>query len=179
MLPERSVLDACCTLNLYATGEMAAILEALPHSFVIGTRCRAESQWVKTETPGEREKVDLVPLLEAELLEEQSLEGSRETALFVELSSYMEDGEAEAAALAIIRGYLLATDERKVCRVLASKYPALRIQSTAELLHEWQIRCRLPDKACSDILKRVTLRATFSPPRSDKHRDWWLKHTES
>jgi len=178
MMPEPSILDACCTLNLYAAGEMSAILEQLPYRFVIGTRCRAEAQWLKTETPGEREKVDLAPLIQAGLLEEQSLDGSREMALFVDLSSHMEGGEAEAAALAINRGYLLATDERKVRRILASKHPALGILSTVDLLREWQVRSSLSDKACGEALRRVSFRATFVPPRADRHRDWWLKLTQ-
>ncbi|HET6381965.1 MAG TPA: hypothetical protein VFJ58_01130 [Armatimonadota bacterium] len=178
-MSERSVLDACCVQNLYATGAMPGILGALPYAFVIGTRCRGEAPWLKMEKPGEREAVDLAPLLHAGLLEEQSLDGSLEMALFVELSRQMEDGEAEAAALAINRGYCLATDERKVRRILASSHRAPQIRTTSELLHEWQIRSGLSDEVCGAALKRVTFRASFSPPHSDKHRDWWLKLTQT
>ena len=79
------------------------------------------------EKPGEREEVDLSPLFEDGLLEEESLHGLRETALFVELSSSMDEGEAEAAALSISRGYSLVTDDRKVRRTMAEKYHSLEV----------------------------------------------------
>ena len=173
-MPESIALDACCVLNLYATGHMAQILQVLQYNAVIGSRALAEAQYLKTADPVERQPVDLAPLIAAGQLLVGHLEGHEETALFVALAAHMEDGEAEAAALAIHRGWALATDERKVRRVLSGVRPDLVIVGTSDLLHEWQARSAVPDAEMSGVLRRVTERASFVPARSDPLREWWI-----
>ena len=179
MILERMILDACCSLNLYATGEMKSILELLPYRYVIGVRAHIESQWLQTDQPGERETVDLSLLFDSGLLEEQSMESPREMELFVALGAWMEEGEAEAAALVINRGFTLATDDRKARRVLADQYPTLRLLGTVDLLFDWQARARLSTQECREALQKVSIRASFVPPRADPRREWWLSLIES
>lgn len=167
------ILDACCVLTLYATGSFAHILQLLPPAFHVGQRARGEAQWIRDDGPNERQTVDLAPALESGDLVMDTLD-VRAALLFTSLAAFMEDGEAEAASLAIERGYALATDERKVHRILGEMHPCIPIYSTPGLLREWQMNSSIPDSEMSELLRRVAYGATFQPRRSDPLRRWWL-----
>jgi hypothetical protein len=172
-MDELITLDACCVLNLAATGCFEGILRGLPSHFYVGQRARREAQWLRVLDADQRDLVDLEPLLEMSLLEELQLWDPQERALFIELSVTLEDGEAEAAALAIVRGYALATDDRKARRVVAERSAGLRLYSTLEIIREWQICCAVSDASVATALRRVADRATYQPRRTDPLWDWW------
>src|SRR5439155_451800 len=113
VMPDPCILDACCALNLSATGRIDEILRDLPYRFHIGRRARGEALWLSVPGSAERETVDLQPLLDADLLTEEEPSTDDEETSYAALAASLAGGEAEAAALAIRRGYILATDERK------------------------------------------------------------------
>ena len=166
------VLDACCTLNLAATGRAEEIFRELPHRFVVGRRARREAQWLAIPDSKEREPVDLEPLIQRGVLVEESLD-EQEEGLFVGFGARLADGEAEAAALAVSRGYVLATDDRKARRVVTERHPTARLTSTLELLKDWQVTARPSDGEVADLLQRISERATYRPRRADPLYGWW------
>jgi hypothetical protein len=168
------ILDACCALNLSATGRIDGILRQLPYRFSIGCRARSEALWLAIPASEEREPVDLQPLNERGLLTDETLRGPVEETLFVQLSARLQDGEAEAAALAINRGYILATDDRKARRVVSEIHPRLRLSNTLQLVWEWQQAAGPSDAHVADALRRIAARATYRPRRSDPLFDWWM-----
>jgi hypothetical protein len=167
------ILDACCTLNLAATGRIEEILRRLPYQFCIGRRSRGEALWLKIPDTEEREPVNLQPLIDQALLSEEWLKTSEEEALFVAFGASLADGEAEAAALAVRRGYLLATDDRKARRTVTERHPTARLTSTLELLKEWQALARPLDAELRHALLRISERATYRPRQSDPLWTWW------
>jgi predicted nucleic acid-binding protein len=169
------ILDACCTLNLAATGRMAEIVEQLPYLFCIGRRALGEALWLRIPGEEERERVDLQPLVQLRLLAVHNLQGPAEEALFVRFSGQIADAEAEAAALAILRGYVLATDDRKARRVATADSPLLRLTSTLELIQEWQDAAAIPAENVADILHRVADRARYRPRRNHPLWEWWSR----
>lgn len=172
-MAETVILDACCTLNLVATGCAREILRQLPHRFCLGPRGRGEALYLAVPDAEEREAIDLQPFFDAGLLTQEALAGSAEEALFVEFGASVADGEAEAAALAVNRGYILATDDRKARRIVVERYASLRLTSTLELLREWQQTAEPPDAVLRDALKLISTRATYRPRRSHPLWDWW------
>jgi hypothetical protein len=79
----------------------------LPYRWHVGHRARAEAQWLWAPDGEARDQVDLDPLMQLGLLDELELELAQQKALFVEFSATLADGEAEAAALAVTRGFVL------------------------------------------------------------------------
>src|SRR5687767_537120 len=124
-MDETVILDACCNLCLSATGRADEILRELPYSVVTGTRARRESLHLEVPGSDEREVVDLQPLLDGGVLRELQLVDEAELGLFVQFAARLNDGEAEAAALAVQHGYLFATDDRKARRVVSEAYPSI------------------------------------------------------
>lgn len=173
-MPEPVILDACCTLNLSATGRVEQILRELPFRFRIGSKARNEAQWLVIPGSEEREIVELQPLVEAGLLEEECLSGPEEEALYVAFSARIDEGEAEAAALAVSRGCVLAADDRKARSILTARPGDLRLTGTPELLHRWQQEAGPPPSEMADALRRIAERATYRPPRTDLLWHWWV-----
>jgi hypothetical protein len=167
------ILDACCVLNLAATGHFEEILGGLPWRWHVGHRARAEAHWLWAPDGEARDQVDLDPLMRLGLLDELELELAQEEALFVEFSATLADGEAEAAALAVMRVFALDTDDRKARRVVGERSPGLQLYTTLEIIRAWQICCAVTDADIAASLCRVSDRATYRPRRTDPLWDWW------
>jgi hypothetical protein len=172
-MAETVILDACCTLNLVATGRTGEILSQLPHRFCLGPRGRGEALYLAVPEAEEREAIDLQPFFDAGLLTEEAIVGPAEEALFVEFGAHVADGEAEAAALAVNRGYILATDDRKARRIVMERHASVRLTGTLELLREWQQAEGPPDTILRDALKLISTRATYRPRPSHPLWGWW------
>jgi predicted nucleic acid-binding protein len=168
------ILDACCVLNLCASERFPEILDQMPYRFCLGRRAREEAQWIWSPDRQERQAVDISLLLEAALIEEQHLRDEKEQALFVSLARGLADGEAEAAALAICRGFILATDDLKARRLLGEEYSSLPLITTLELLRQWQSHGAVPRPTMAGILRSIQSRASYIPRRADPLWDWWV-----
>lgn len=186
------LLDACCLINLFASGHGEEILRALPYRWAIA-RYVVEEEILEIEVErldegdeppnSNRTRLPLRPLL-AELLEKGLLEeldvSSEEEAELVRFAAELDDGEAHTCALAIVRHGRVATDDRKAIRVLRSAWksrghegePVLR---TSELLFSWADADRIARPNLVQIVRTIARRATFFPPRSDPHFERWME----
>ncbi len=171
------MLDACCILNLAASGQFDRILKVENWTFVVGERAANEAQWIRQEGSDERLQVDLGSLIESGLLKPKRLESDDELALFIQLSSnrLMNDGEAEAVSIAVNRGCAVATDDRKARRIIVDWLPDVMLLSTASMLHQWQQHGGIGDTEMGATLRRIEYCASFIPRRIDPHYDWWTQ----
>ena len=182
-------LDACCLVNLFATGRAEEILEALPHQFAVA-RYVVEEEILEIGVEegnevaaSEEGRVSLHPLL-AELvgkgiLEKLDVDSPEEEAALVRFAAELDDGEAHTCALAIVRGARVATDDRKAIRVFRSAWrsegrqgePVLR---TSELLFSWARGHGLGEPEIGRIVRAIARRASFLPPRNDPLFERWM-----
>jgi hypothetical protein len=179
-LPEAGLLllDACCLLNLCATGRTQEIVACLPY------RC-ATSRFVATreilslvlggegDEPPQREVISPNWLESIENLGILDLQSDEEISQFVRFAMELDDGEASVCALALTRGGGVATDDRKALRILAHAAPSVPTLQTPELLHEWAQRLKVPENEISAALHRVQRRGRFYPRRDAPKFDWW------
>jgi len=182
-------LDACCLINLFATGRAEEILAALPHRFAVARYVVEEEileigvEEADEVAASEDERESLHPLL-AELvgkgtLEKHDVASPEEEAELVRFAAELDDGEAHTCALALVRGARVATDDRKAIRVFGSAWkrqgregdPVLR---TSELLFAWARGHGLGDPEIGPIVRAIARRASFFPPRDDPHFDRWM-----
>lgn len=171
------LLDACCAINLYATGRIEEILSGLPYRFAMAKQVQGEALSIRRGGDGDdahqREPVAWGPLVASGRLEVLALGSEAEVTAFVSLAAEMDDGEAATCALALHRGYGVATDDRKARRVLARLAPRMTVRSTLELLYRWcQVRGTDPAEV-RILLTNVRQRGNFLPPRGDPLRPWW------
>jgi predicted nucleic acid-binding protein len=170
-------LDACCAINLFATGRVQELVTELPHRFALVDVVKAESLYVRRGGLGDDAQdlvlVDWSPLVDAGQVVVLTLEGEAEENAFVELAANLDDGEAATCALAVSRGYAVATDDRRARSLLAARAPQLRVYSTLDIVRQWCDQRALGANEIAVLLQGLRERGRFLPPRHDPLRPWW------
>ena len=187
---DRVVLDACCLINLFATGRPREILAALPVRWSV-SRYVAEEEVLEIAREDEpaagtrdRGRVALHPLL-AELISQGIIElldvtSEEEQGQLVRFAAQLDDGEAHTCALAIVRGARVATDDRKAIRVLRAAWQPLDRGSqpelrTSEILFSWAQASSIDRAELVHVVGAIARRASFFPPRDDPGFDRWME----
>lgn len=179
--PPLLLLDACCAINLLATGRMESVLRALPYRFAVAEHVldtEVLHLGERDDETGENRmrSVTLKPLVEQKLLEVLRPTPGGEVETFVSLALELDDGEAVTAALSIHRGGQLATDDRKAIRVLGNVVPSLEVRRTSQLLRAWAEQGRVSGELLRQVLVDVEQKASFVPPRDDPEAEWWVRN---
>jgi hypothetical protein len=178
--PEGSLLllDACCIINLFATGYFEEILHRLPCEFA-ASRLIARNEVLRLSAAAGAQ-------LESQAIPPARLGGSKEIGIldlrdeeeiawFVRFAADLDDGEASVCALAVMRGGAVASDDRKVLGLLRRITPQVPTIQTPELLWEWARLSQVPDDLIGTVLRSVRDRARFVPRRSAPHFAWWAQ----
>src|SRR5687768_14975057 len=103
-----AVVDSCCVTNLYAAGDLLALLPPLGLRLHVPEKVLGEGLYVRQPDPTDATRlvpraVDLAPAVGAGLLHRCDLEGGEELNLFVQLATTLDDGEASCLAIAKVR----------------------------------------------------------------------------
>jgi len=187
-------LDACCLINLFATGRAGEILQALPQRFAVAHYV-AEEEVLEvgsnaTEEDDPEGRVALRPLIsdliENEVVTAFAVSSGEEQSELVRFAVDLDDGEAHTCALAITRSVQVATDDKKAIRVFQAAWKETAagaiardpIVRTSELLFAWAERDQVSEADLVEIVRAVTRHATFLPPKGDPHFDRWMKLLE-
>ena len=169
-------LDACCIINLYATGHIEDILHRLPFRFAV-SRLVAEREALSVRRAGgpggqrDQEPVSLSELESSGALNIMELNSPEEKAAFTRFAIELDDGEASVCALALHRDGGVATDDRRALRALAAA--GLSTLQTPELLFEWARLERIREDQVRKALRAIRDRASFIPRKSAPHFLWW------
>ena len=154
---------------------MGQILAAVDGPFAVVDVVAREAQFVLRGGTGEdareREPVDLQPLLDDGLLEVISTEVEEELLTFIDLSQEIGEGEAMTAALAIHRGCIVVTDDRKASRVLIAGAWSFASPSTSSVSGA-RIQT-LTQEVLRAALTDLPQRGNYDPPRAHPLREWW------
>lgn len=185
------LLDACCLINLFATGRAPEILEALPYGFAVARYVATEEVLEigtdrRAEEDAERNRESVNPLI-AELIEmgalaELDVSSADEERELVRFAARLDDGEAHTLALAVTRGARVATDDKKAIRVFqeavragsAPVKPEDVCLRTSELVFGWADVKGVAEAELARTVRAVAYRASFFPPRVDPHFDRWM-----
>jgi hypothetical protein len=177
------LLDACCLINLFASGRIEAVLGLLPYRFAT-SELVADREVLSIRgaprTSGEQERVALTPrdFERSGDLEILPVTSEREQAQFVRFATELDDGEASVCALAVVHGGGVATDDRKALRILGrvgAEVPALWTIQTPELLFEWARRSGAAAPEIRDALRAIADRGSFYPRAGVPRYDWWVR----
>jgi predicted nucleic acid-binding protein len=173
--PRPQILDACVLINLLASGEIEGILRAAARDSLICTAVAGESVYLRTDDPkAPLEPIDLHPLISSGLLAVCQVEGDDEAELYVDYSGALDDGEAMSLVIALLRGFVLATDERKARRLfMEATGDQARLVSTSELIRRWAETDGVEAEMLKAVLLKIEKRARYRPPLNDGNYDWW------
>lgn len=180
--PESLILDASCLLNIYATGRLRDIALAQPYRLGVADYVlEREALYVWHSSSGERREkrvpVDLTPLIEDSIIDVWRLQNEEEETTFVNLASMVDDGEAITAAIAVHRGFAVATDDRKARRILVKHAPNVLLVSTLELLRQWAEETSVAQSDLQTAMVAMRSGANYVPGERDPHYEWWQSIT--
>jgi predicted nucleic acid-binding protein len=174
------IIDACCLINLYATGTEDSIFRACG-GFWLPAQVQNEALRIRrfdedTPTRLVSQNIDLGDAIAAGLIQTCQLEGQDEVGGFVRFAMELDDGEASCLAIAMSRGWTVATDDRKARRMASEN--GIALTSTPELIQRWVDAASPSEATVADVLKKIELFAKFRPRRNDPLHGWWTGLTE-
>lgn len=164
------VVDANVLINLIHVARLEIYAEHLGFTFIIPDH-------VDAEIVDDAQRTMLDRCVARGLIQVERLEALDALALFAELSKIMETGEAACLALAITRGWLIASDERRrFRREAAARLGAAHVLTTVDLyLRALDARLLSVDEADQDkalleqhrfTMKFGSFRELWTPPSS-------------
>ncbi len=171
------IVDACCTINLYAAGNLTTLLPAIGAEWYVAEKVVTEMLYVRRPDPDDesklvKEPINLRPALDAGVLRSCTV-SEDELDLFVELAALMDDGEAMCLAVAQSRGWTLATDDRKARRIAGER--GVPVLTTAEIVKNWADATAAGDAAIAAIVQNIQRFARFVPHRTMPLHEWWVQ----
>lgn len=177
-----AVIDACCMINLVATGREVEIVRSLNIKLLDTEYTKDEPcvLWAPPDSDGHRERnrSSTDALRDAGLLFTHQLDSDSLLDAFVAIAEMIGDPDASCIALAGVSGIPLITDDRKECRIAKQFYPEIQILSTLDLIRRASEALSWDDHTLADVAKSLRYRGNFAPPKHDKHTPWYTKYLQ-
>ena len=173
------ILDACCVMNLYASGQMAEVIASIIELVAVTVYVKnIEALFIykqsSPDTLPAKVSVDLQPLIDQGLLQTVDLETDAEKISFINLTaSRMDDGEAMTGAIALHRHWAIATDDRQCRTVFRREAPQIQLISTAELVKHWVDTIKPEACVVCQVLKNIEAGANYLVGVKDPLYNWW------
>lgn len=174
------IIDACSLINLYASGRVVDVLQVFGGEFYVPKQVREEAMSIRRveEEDSNRlvpEPIDLDGIIHQGLLKECGIEGEDEAAAFLQFAIDLEDGEAACLAIAKVRGWSVATDDKKAIR-FATK-AGIAVITTPELIQRWVEAHQPTMDELRLALQNIELYARFRLGPSAPSYQWWKEYS--
>ena len=172
-----AVIDACCLIDLLASGQAESILRATGHAWHLPGSVQAEVQYVRQhdpDNPGSYRNVpvDLTPFVGSGVLTPCQPDDAQEQARYVHYATlFRSDGEAMCLALAECRGWTVATDDRRA--ILVARQAGLTVVSCPEMVKAWADATRPDATSLVQVLNDIQTLAQFRPNPKMSDFKWW------
>lgn len=173
-------LDSGVLVNLYASGHMDEILQALPYQCFIMDNLQQKTLllWPVEEgepgqIPQQRASVQFSPLIERGLLGVAAFDILRHCDAFVAFAVSLPDAQAKMLALALEKNAAIATDDKFIQHVVRSIAPEVAIQTTLHLLQQWETHQIIPSEVMRAVARKIRQQACFIPEVDEPCHEWW------
>jgi hypothetical protein len=134
------LLDACCVLNFCASDKLLAILQAIPVQVAVTQVVQERELNSLRRLEGEENEgaTQFEEAIAQGLLKVVDFRSEEEAETFVNYVFELgDDGESATCAIAIHRGWAIATDDKKAITFFQRQAPHLQILSTPEIIKHW------------------------------------------
>jgi predicted nucleic acid-binding protein len=172
------VIDACCMLNFCASGHFIKILKSIPAQVVV-TEVVREKELITLQRLKDTENAGAIQFEQAigqGLILVVDFESELEEETFVNYASQLgDDGESATFAIAINRGWAIATDDKKATSFFQKEAPHLRILSTLEIIKYWSEEANLTPTERSTVLTAIKTEGRYRPHKNHSLISWWEK----
>jgi hypothetical protein len=178
------ILDACCAINLYATKQMSAILEALPVRCTVANYVYEEEilemySGLEDKVTQTKELIRLHPFVENKLLTIASLHSEKENIEYANFAyDGLDNGEAMTGAIAKHRNWCIGTDDNNAISFFKRETPQLQIVTTMELVKTWVERASPSSDMIISSIKNIRQRARYKPGPKHPLYEWWRSYCD-
>lgn len=162
------LIDTCCLLNLCASGELLNILQVISISAQATIVEEVKRELLEIENIEQFEDA-----IKQGLLSIVDFESDAERTAFVNYTVDIDDGEAAIGAIAINRGWAIATDDKKATKFLSQQSPSLQIISTPEIIKYWCETASIEPLKLSNVVNDIRIKAKYSPHKNNPLKSWW------
>lgn len=173
-----ALIDTCCIINLCAIQRSPSELFAeFPFDWKIAKTVAQEEVSIRPHASAarhERQKIDLRPCFNSGVFDLCAADSPEETALYVQLATEIDDGEAMSLAIASSRGWSLATDDVPA-RAAAAKLK-VKTYCTPQLLRMWVEANKVSVVEVAAVIERIEQLARYVPRKTLPEARWWEKH---
>jgi hypothetical protein len=183
-MPRTVAIDACCMLNLLATGRELELVRACDIALIISAQAHGEALFLHTPPDADgarsRQPASTEPLRASGRLQIRSLDTEPLIAAFVACAAQLRDEDASCVALAGVLGLPLMTDDGKQ-RLIAraqfprAQFPRIALVSTLAVLDEAVRALALPTHELLGLIADLRWRGNFAPPRKDPLSPWYAE----
>lgn len=173
------VIDCCSLLNLYTGWSGLTELRDLHRTWHICEAVLGETEYTREYGP---DGIPVMIPLDINVLTGNGFLLPARPQTEVEIEDYVsfaieiDDGEAQALAIAKNRGYVLLTDDHKAARVASRPEVAVRTTSTASILRDWAQLDRRNEARLGEVIARITVLARFGPRMDSPDYAWWRRY---
>jgi hypothetical protein len=170
------VLDACCVLNFCASGQLLDILPAISAEVVVTTvvQERELKTLQRLQDEDNEGAIQFEIAITQGLLTVVDFESEEEAESFVNYAAILgDDGESATCAIAIHRGWAIATDDKKAIAFVQQRASYLQILSTPEIIKHWSEEANIDSSTLGAVLNAIRSKGRYLPPRSHPLRSWW------
>ena len=171
------VLDACCILNFCASGKFLEILKSLPAEVVVTTVVQ-ERELKTLQRLQDEENEGIIQFEKAiaqSLLTVVDFESEDEAESFVNYAAILkDDGESATCAIAIHRGWAIATDDKPAISFFQQTAPYLQVLSTLDIIKHWSEETNTDALTLRNILNAIKIKGRYIPRKNDPLRNWWI-----
>jgi hypothetical protein len=175
--PTSFVIDACSSLNLFATDRPVDLAKAANIAFLVLPEVEAEAKYLfgSPDEKGVRpqESIDWPSLLASGVAVTHPFPDEALPAL-ITFASQLTDVDAKCVALAIHRGVGLLSDDGKVRKVFQGASRAA-CRSTVSVIRAAATSRSLDKPAVRNLFERIRMRACFEPSKRDPDYAWYLE----
>jgi len=173
----RVIFDACCLINVYASGFFQSILGSFKIQSCLVEQVNEESLFIRKPTGSsskyEYEPIELDSYIQNDQLKLVKLETEIEMALFVRLAERLDDGEAATIALAIERKMDVVTDDKKAIQTLKEEASSVEILTTLDIIKIWCESARINRDDVKLALGNIRICANYQPSKNHDLFQWW------
>jgi hypothetical protein len=176
------IIDACCLINLYASGKLPEILAACEGTFSVSDQVRRESLSIRQPDEHDPSLLIVSPInlddsLSPGLIQACQLHGPAELESYIQFAALLDDGEACCLAIAKSRGWTVATDDRKAIRIASEC--GIAVITTPELIARWAQTNNPTPAELVETLRCIERFANFRPRRTSPFHNWWVSLTQT
>ncbi|OCQ98770.1 hypothetical protein BCD64_22195 [Nostoc sp. MBR 210] len=170
------LLDACCVLNFCASGQFLAILKSIPAQVAVTTVVQERELKTLQRLKDEENEgaIQFETAITQSLLTVVDFESEEEVESFVNYAAILrDDGESATCAIAIHRGWAIATDDKQAIKFFQQSAPYIQVLSTPDVIKHWSEEADVDLSLLRDALNAIQVKGRYFPDRTHPLRSWW------